>query len=142
MADKILTDVNVCLDLLLDRRPFVETSGMVFEYAEGNHIELFVSGISFDTLFYIMRPVMGGYRSIKVLREFRKHLRVAVVNENVVDRALKAGWKDLEDALQYYSALESGCEIILTRNKADFKKGSEGSLKLLTPEEFVENGFL
>lgn len=136
MANNILADVNVCLDLLLDRKPFVESSGKLFEFAEMGQIRLFVSGLSFDTLFYIMRPAMGAERAMNVLKEFRAHVDVAAVNSDVVDKALEADWKDLEDALQYYCASENGCGFLVTRNKPDFQKGTE-SVKIYTPEEFV-----
>ena len=51
MVDSILVDVNVCLDLLLDRHPYVEYSGQIFELAEQNELSVTVSGLSFDTLF-------------------------------------------------------------------------------------------
>ena len=138
MADKILADVNVCLDLLLDRRPYIEASGKLFERAENGLITLCVSGLSFDTLFYIMRPAMGAGKALNVLREFRTHVEVAAVSSKVVDKALEAGWKDLEDALQYYCAAENGCGLILTRNKPDFKTAS-GPVAVFTPEEYLEN---
>lgn len=137
MPNNILVDVNVCLDLLLDRKPYVESSGKLFEIAEKGQIRLFVSGLSFDTLFYIMRPAMGAEKAMNVLREFRAHVDVATVNSDVVDKALEAGWKDLEDALQYYCASENECGILITRNKSDFKKGNE-PIKVFTPEEFME----
>lgn len=136
MADRVLADVNICLDLLMDRKPFVEHSGQVFEQAENGDIELCVSGLSFDTLFYVMRPAIGAKKSIAKLRLLRKHIKVAEVNARVVDQALQSDWTDLEDALQYFCAVHSGCNYLVTRNKNDFKSGNE-SLMVVTPEEFV-----
>jgi len=109
MVDRVLADVNVCLDLLLDRQPFVEYSGQIFELAEQIKLTVIVSGLSFDTLFYIMRPTMGAVKSTQLLKEFSRHIRVGTVNQSVVQSALQAGWKDLEDALQYYCSLEARC---------------------------------
>jgi predicted nucleic acid-binding protein len=136
MEDKVLTDVNVCLDLLMDRKPFVEHSGQLFELAENGDIQLCISGLSFDTLFYVMRPAIGAKKSIAKLRLLRKHIKVAEVNTRVVDQALQSGWTDLEDALQYFCAVQNGCNYLVTRNKNDFKSGKE-SLAVVTPEEFV-----
>ena len=56
MAIRVLADVNICLDVLMDRKPFVEYSGRIFEEAEEGNLILMISGLSFDTLFYVMRP--------------------------------------------------------------------------------------
>jgi predicted nucleic acid-binding protein len=136
MEDNVLADINVCLDLLMDRKPFVEHSGQLFELAENGDIRLCISGLSFDTLFYVMRPAIGAKKSIAKLRLLRKHVIVAEVNTRVVDRALQSGWTDLEDALQYFCAVQNGCNYLVTRNKNDFKPGNE-SIMVVTPEEFV-----
>jgi predicted nucleic acid-binding protein len=136
MEDNLLADINVCLDLLMDRKPFVEHSGQLFELAENGDIQLCISGLSFDSLFYVMRPAIGAKKSIAKLRLLRKHVKVAEVNTRVVDRALQSGWTDLEDALQYFCAVQNGCNYLVTRNKNDFKPGNE-SIMVVTPEEFV-----
>jgi len=138
MADNILADVNVCLDLLLDRRPFVEASGKIFEMAEQKQINLFISGLSFDTLFYIMKPALGTDKTTKLLQDFRKLLHVGTVNHHVVDQALHSGWGDLEDALHYFCAAENRCTILLSRNKKDFKPADESVVRILTPEEYLK----
>lgn len=135
MANSVLADVNVCLDLLLDRHPFVEYSGQIFERAEQGKLTVVVSGLSFDTLFYIMRPAMGASKATQLLREFSRNITVGAVNQSVVQNALQAGWKDLEDALQYYCAIEAKCNAVVTRNIPDFSPARD-TIRVLTPEQF------
>lgn len=137
MADSVLVDVNVCLDLLLDRQPYVEFSGQIFELGEQNKLNVFVSGLSFDTLFYVMRPSLGAAKSTQLLKEFSRHLSIGTVSQSVVQNALEAGWKDLEDALQYYCSLEAECNMIITRNTADFTPPDD-AIPILTPRQFLE----
>lgn len=47
--------------------------------------------------------------------------RIALTDGEVIDKALNAGFKDFEDALQYFSAVAFGCQVIITRNENDFK---------------------
>ena len=54
-----------------------------------------------------------------------------------VKNALAAGWKDLEDALQYYSASEAGCDFLVTRDEQGYKL-SDGSVNVLNPGKFLE----
>jgi len=136
MAVRVLADVNICLDLLLDRKPYVNDSGRIFELAEEDKIELFISGLSFDTLFYIMRPAMGGKKATEKLQVFCSYTAVGTVDSIIVKNALQSDWKDLEDALQYFCAIQAGCEYLITRNVQDFHPDPD-QIKIRTPEEFL-----
>ena len=59
------------------------------------------------------------------------------VDRQTVDMALVSGFDDLEDAMQYYSAISSKVDVVLTRNKKDFV---EANVPVMTPDEFFING--
>ena len=134
MLHKALLDVNICLDVLLDRKPHVTNAGRILEAAEKGKIEAYISSIAFDTLFYIMRSNMEGKEAIRKLRLLRKHIHIAGTDEGAVDHALNSGWGDFEDALHYFSAVFAGCDSIVTRNPADFKARE---IPVYIPEEFI-----
>ncbi|MEX0780596.1 MAG: PIN domain-containing protein [Balneolales bacterium] len=134
MAHKTLLDVNICLDIMLDRKPHVKYSGRIFEAAENAEIDLFVSAISFDTMFYVMRPGTGAKKAVENLNLFLKHINVAGIDESTIQKALNSGWKDFEDALQYFSALDAGCDSVTTRNSGDFHSTS---IPVFTPQDFI-----
>ncbi len=46
---------------------------------------------------------------------------MSVMDDEVVEKAIHSNFKDFEDAMQYFSALASNCNIIITRNEKDFK---------------------
>jgi len=140
MVPKVLLDVNICLDVLLDRKPYVTFSGKLFELSENNVIHPFISGISFDTLFYIIRPELGHKKTTSILKHLTKHIDIAPVSKKVVMQALEAGWTDLEDALQYFSAYYSDCDYVITRDIKDFS-GSKKSLIACSPQKFLEENF-
>jgi len=54
---------------------------------------------------------------------------------SVIDQALDAGWSDFEDAIQYFYAIDSSCEAIITRNARDYIKAK---LQVFAPFEFIE----
>jgi predicted nucleic acid-binding protein len=138
MGNRILADVNVCLDLLLDRKPYVEHSGKLFELAENDNIQLLISGLSIDTLFYIIRPVLGSKKSNELLATLLEIAEIAPVDENGVRDALEAGWSDLEDALQFYSAIHAECTHLVTRNTRDFKQNDYPELQIMTPRQYLK----
>ena len=51
-----------------------------------------------------------------------------------MDLALNSEFKDFEDAIQYYAALESDIDIIITRNLKDFKKSD---IPVMTGLQFI-----
>ena len=55
-------------------------------------------------------------------------------NEDEIKKAVESDFKDFEDAVQNFCAVEAGHKIILTRNTKDYK---ESELGILTPLEFV-----
>jgi predicted nucleic acid-binding protein len=56
----------------------------------------------------------------KKLALLAQNLRITEMNEKTTRLAAKSNIDDFEDALQYYSALESKCECIITENTKDF----------------------
>ena len=47
---------------------------------------------------------------------------------------LVTDFKDFEDAIQYHTALENGIDIIITRNKKDFKNSK---LPIMAAKEYL-----
>ncbi len=48
---------------------------------------------------------------------------------------LQSDFADLEDAIQYYSALAFGADIIVTRNTQDYVSAR---IPVLMPQEFIK----
>ncbi len=51
-----------------------------------------------------------------------------------IDRALNSSFRDFEDAVQYYSALEVKSQYFITRNKRDYPSNH---MRILTPDDFL-----
>ena len=43
------------------------------------------------------------------------------MDDEVIEKAINSDFKDFEDAMQYFSAIASNCDLIVTRNEKDFK---------------------
>lgn len=133
---KILIDSDVCLDLITGRKPFFDNAKRFFEVIENTDLQAFVSPDSFSNMFYILRKDYVPQTIVAKLESLRILILVAPLFEKIIDLALKSGWKDFEDAMQYYCAKENGCDCIITRNTKDFIKSS---LPVYTPFEFLEH---
>ena len=131
---KLLLDINVILDVLQKRPKFYENAAKLFSLCANNHIEGYISAISFGTLHYVLSKSLGKNRALNSLKKIRAITSVAAVDAETIDLAVASSFSDFEDAIQYYSAVRNGLDRIITRNKKDFSKAK---LTVLTPEEFL-----
>ena len=132
--NKIFVDTDVILDLLGQRIPHFHFSAVLFTFAEMKKLELYTSPLILANTFYILRKQLGNDEAKKALRKLRILLHIIDSSESVVDKALNSDFSDFEDAIQYYTALEHGISVILTRNLRDYKNAS---VIVQTPEAFL-----
>lgn len=122
MKAPVFVDTDIVLDLLARREPFYNAAARLFSLAETGSISLAVSSLTFANLFYIIRKQASAKHAHEVLRNFKQLVTVLSVDDAVIEQALKAGFTDFEDAIQYYTALGAGCSTLLTRNGRHYRK--------------------
>jgi predicted nucleic acid-binding protein len=132
--DKIFIDSDIVLDLVQKREPFFKEAASLFSLVEENKVKGFVSPLIFANLFYILRKIENNKFAIQVLTRLKAILHVLTLDEKTVELALSSGFKDFEDAIQYYSALEANLKYLLTRNKKDY---IESGLIVCTAKEYL-----
>lgn len=130
----LFLDTNIAVDLLAKREPFYSASAPIFAMGDRGMVQLFICSLSFTTIFYLLRKQVGKDKAMLILRSFRKLVSVLPVNDRIVDKALQSSFTDFEDAIQYYSAVDSGIETIITRNVKDYRNAKT---TVMTPEEFL-----
>ena len=136
MKKHYLVDTNVIIDMLLDRED-ADAACAVFDGAERGEYYLHICALSFTTLFYSLRKILSREDRINALTQLKEALKVAAVDSNVIDMALKSGWKDFEDAVQNFSAVaDPQISAIITRNTKDFK---DSSLEVVDSVEFLNS---
>jgi predicted nucleic acid-binding protein len=132
---RVFIDTDVVLDLLLAREPFFPAATRLFLLVQDGEVEGCVSPLSFSNLFYILRKELSGPEAIATLRKFKILMHVLPVDERTIELALASSFTDFEDAIQYYSALSNEVDVIVTRNKRDYRAAK---LPVLTAEECIE----
>ena len=129
---RILFDVNVVLDVLLDRKPFADTSSEVWAIVERGEAEGFLSAHAITTLHYLNAKAGGARMARETTDALLSVFAVAGVDDAVLNAALALNWNDFEDAVTTAAAKRAKCEALVTRNPSDFK-GS--AVRVLTPSE-------
>jgi len=133
---RIFLDTNVILDLLGERVPFYDSIAKVATLADEKKLTLIVSPLSFTTIDYVLNKYETSETVLNKLRKFKIICKVIEVNEETIDKALNSNFKDFEDAVQYFTALQSNCSIIITRNGKDFKNSI---IPIMTAEEYLSS---
>ncbi len=129
---KIQLDANIVIDILEEREPFVHATRKLLNRAFSAGHSFCVPASSIDNIAYILRKNFTPQELTKGLKKFFNTIHISAVDEKVIKLALNAGWKDLEDAIQYFSAIEAGATLIVTR---DVKGYEEQRVKVVTPED-------
>jgi predicted nucleic acid-binding protein len=145
---RIFLDTNVILENFLAREDF-KTAHNLFRAMQGQNHELFMSVGSFYTMIFLvdkyLRKVVGliGDERVKMLRQMMSNILQTVSvaehdNESLLRGIKNDSFKDVEDGCQYELAMKAGCTLLLTFNSHDFPSDDIGSVKVLTPGEFLE----
>lgn len=136
MKKRIFLDTNVMLDFLGERIPFYDSIARVISFLETKKFIIIVSPISYATVSYFLSKSEGNKIAVEKLRKFKVISDVCTIDGKTIEKGLSSGFSDFEDALQFYNAVESNCDIILTRNAKDFKKSS---IPVMSPDEFLNS---
>ncbi|WP_394349362.1 PIN domain-containing protein [Phaeodactylibacter luteus] len=109
----------------------------MFELSEQGKLELHVSAVSINNIYYIVRKYLDHKKAIQAIEELIEMVQVAGTTKIEIIQALKNGFKDFEDSIQYSTALTiDGIEAIITRNVKDYEKSE---IAVFTPENYLKS---
>jgi len=128
---KILLDMNVILDIFLDRAPHAGASSAVWAAVENGQVAGVIAGHAVTTIHYILKGQLGGVAARNTVESILRVLDVAAVDTQVIRRALQFGWVDFEDAVTAAAAESADCEAIVSRDPKGFP---HSPIRVLSPE--------
>lgn len=134
MKRNVFVDTDIIYDLLAKREPHYQAAAKLFTLSDEDKIIISISALSIANIHYLLSKQLSGEQAKQILRQFRLLVHVAPLNEKIVDLALNSDFSDFEDAIQYYSATENECNILITRNLKDFKKAQ---ITVMTAQDFI-----
>ena len=132
---KIFVDTNILLDLLFQRRGFFLDAKRLFNYSKSRNIDIFISAISINTIYYLLQKKFTKEHSKHLLEYIYDITDILPFDENIIFLAHQSSFKDLEDGFQYFTAKEHHIPFLITRNIKDF---AVDDLSILSPQQFLE----
>ena len=65
----IFLDTNVLIDFFANRKPFSIEAARLFNYSFKKEIKIYISAVSYNNIYYILRQSCSHIETIKILGE-------------------------------------------------------------------------
>ncbi len=129
---RILFDINIILDVLLNRKEFVEISANLVGMVENNNLDGYLCATTITTLDYLISKAINRKQAKIEIQKLLTLFKIADVNSIVLKLSINSEFDDFEDAVQYYSGEYCEVDGLVTRNTKDYKNTD---LPIYTPDE-------
>lgn len=136
MVYKLFVDSDVVIDFFTDREPHANPASELFELNEKEKVKLYLSAVSINNIYYIVRKFLGHKKALEVIETLTEMTEIVGTTKKEIIQALKNNFTDYEDSVQYSSALTiEDLDAIITRNVKDYRKSS---VAVMTPLNFLK----
>jgi len=135
MAVKVFLDANVLVDFALRREHFDEAYAAL-NLATSAGFEAYISSSILHIAGYWVTKDRGSEKAKEFLLLLLNDIRIIDIPHETAVTALSSRFKDIEDALQYYTAIHHKVDYFISRDK-QLQKNSAPALPVLTPKELL-----
>ncbi len=136
---KIFLDANVLVAVLNKEYPLFSYASRILSMTDRKDFEVFTSPICLAIAFYFAEKKSGSAQAAKKIGLLASHINIAPTGKGAVLKTLSnKKILDFEDGLEYYSAIDSNCNAIITEDKGDFHFSE---IEVESCREFIERHF-
>lgn len=133
---RIFLDANILISVLNKEYPLFTTTSRILSLADKNRFSLYTSPVCLAIAFYFAEKKFKSVKAKNKIQLLCEHIHITSVNNNIVLKTLHApAIIDFEDGLEYFSAIESKCNCIITENVNDFYFSK---IEILNSEDFFK----
>lgn len=116
----LLLDLNVVLDVILDRQPGVVAAARLWAALERGEGHGRLPGHGITTIFHLLEKAKGAAFARQHVERLISLFGVAPVDEAVLRRALVYAWPDFEDAVCAAAAVATNCDALVSRDPSGY----------------------
>jgi predicted nucleic acid-binding protein len=135
---KVFVYTNVIIDVVLNRKPFVDHSRLILDAGWACRISLFTSSVSFVNVHYIVEKFTSKEKAMASAIYLNELFEVLNLDQTMIDQSILIDPYDFEDAIQYHAAKSANCDCIISRDKKGFQ---QFDLPCMTPKDFLDATF-
>lgn len=133
---KIFLDANILVSVLNKEYPLFTFTSRILSLADSKKFSLFTSPVCLAIAFYFAEKKYKSISAKKRIQILCEHILITPVNKSIVLQSLQnSSINDFEDGIEYYSAIESKCDCIITEDIADFYFAK---IEVLGSEDFFQ----
>ncbi|RYE37871.1 MAG: PIN domain-containing protein [Sphingobacteriales bacterium] len=137
MAFKIFLDANVLLDFLLKRENHAEAKEVIGLAVEGK-VAAFITPAIVHILGYWLTKAYGATKAKQLLLSLLVDITVVDINHEITMLALNSKIDDIEDALQYYTALHHQLDYFISGDRK-LQKSAIPILPVVSASSFLSS---
>ena len=140
MAYKLFLDANVLLDFTLQRTAYKEAK-QIINLAVTGQVQAFITPAIVHIIGYWLTKAYGSAKTKELLITLLADVHVIDITHEITLSALHSKFNDIEDALQYFTAIHHKLDCFISNDKK-LGKESTAVLPVYTPKEFLKNFLL
>ena len=135
MAFKVFLDANILLDFTLQRDNYEQSKKIVALAVNGN-IQAFITPSILHILGYWLTKYYDKAKAKEILLTLLTDVTIIDLPHEIAVNALHSKITDIEDALQYYSAIHYKLDYFISRDKL-LQNQAIPVLPVYMPDEFL-----
>lgn len=136
MASRVFLDANILLDFTLKREGHPLARKLI-ELVVNGQIQAFITPSIVHIVGYWLTKAYGNTKAKELLLTLMADVTVMDISHEISMAALHSKIKDIEDALQYYTAIHHKIDVFISRDK-DLQKAAIPTLPVYAPDEFLK----
>ena len=118
---RLFLDANVLVSVLNKEYPLFTLSSRVLSLASNPKFAVYTSPLCLAIAFYFAEKKHGTILAKKKIELLCRHLKMADnLGEGVIETLRNKKINDFENGLEYYAAVKSKCNFIITEDQDDF----------------------
>jgi predicted nucleic acid-binding protein len=137
MAFRVFLDTDVLLDFTLKRDAY-QAARQLMEWAVNGRVQVFITTGIVYIVSYWLTKAYGPAKARALLAALLADIQVIDIGHEITVNALHSQIGNMEQALQYYTALHHKLDYFITRDKS-LDKAASPVLPVCRPEEFIKN---
>lgn len=118
---KLFLDANILVTVLNKEYPLFSLAARIMSLHDNERFSVYTSPICLAIAFYFAEKKSGTAVALKKISLLASRIMIASTGAIEVSHTINNKQIiDFEDGLEYYSALNAGCNVIITEDTGDF----------------------
>lgn len=122
MPKKIFFDANILVEFIYSTNELNEEVKFLFRQLKEKNELLYCSPTTFSiTYYFLSKQIKNNVKLNRTANELFSEFKFTREDDLIMRKVKDSKFRDLEDALQYYSAEDSKMDLIITKDFFDFE---------------------